>query len=123
MTSNQDSSRTVTFYHNPRCSKSRQALGLLEEHGIQPRVLRYLETPPTVAELRTLLSQLGLGARDLIRTQEEPYKVLNLKDPGLGDEALIQAMHEHPILIQRPIAVANGRAVVGRPPEDVLKVL
>lgn len=113
----------ITLYHNPRCSKSRQALAILEERNVQPRIVRYLETPPSIAELRTLLAQLDLTPRELIRKQEEPYKILNLKDPGLGDEVLIKAMHEHPILIERPIAQANGKAVVGRPPENVLQLL
>lgn len=113
----------ITLYHNPRCSKSRQALALLEDRHVQPRIVRYLETPPSIAELRTLLGELNLTPRELIRKQEEPYKILNLKDPGLGDEALIKAMHKHPILIERPIAQAQGKAVVGRPPENVLELL
>lgn len=113
----------IIFYHNPRCSKSRQALALLEERGIQPQVVRYLDEPFPVETLRRLLAQLNLSARELIRKQEEPYKVLNLKDPGLGEDALLQAMHEHPILVERPIAVGNGKAAIGRPPENILQVL
>lgn len=113
----------IILYHNPRCSKSRQALALLEERNIQPRIVRYLETPPSIDDLRSLLKQLNLGPRELIRKQEEPYKVLNLKDPGLNDEVLIKAMHEYPILIERPIAQGNGKAALGRPPENVLTVL
>jgi arsenate reductase len=113
----------VILYHNPRCSKSRQALGRLEERNVQPRIVRYLDTPPSVEELRALLGQLNLTPRDLMRTKEEPYRALNLSDPGLDDDALIRAMHEHPILIERPIAQCNGKAALGRPPENVLKVL
>lgn len=113
----------IILYHNPRCSKSRQALALLEERNVQPRIIRYLETPPSIDELRSLLEQLKLRPRELMRKQEEPYKVLNLKDPGLEDDVLIKAMHEHPILIERPVAQGNGKAALGRPPENVLKVL
>ncbi|MAL98892.1 arsenate reductase (glutaredoxin) [Hydrocarboniclastica marina] len=113
----------ITLYHNPRCSKSRQALALLEERNVQPTVVRYLETPPTVEELRSLLGQLNLTPRDIMRKKEEPYKTLGLDDADLDDNALLQAMHNHPILIERPIAHGNGKAAVGRPPENVLKVL
>lgn len=113
----------IILYHNPRCSKSRQALALLEERGLQPRLVHYLETPPTIAELEALLEKLNLSPRELIRKQEEAYKVLNLKDPGLDDATLIAAMHEHPILIERPIAISNRRAALGRPPENVLTVV
>lgn len=113
----------IALYHNPRCSKSREALALLEEKGLQPEVIRYLETPPSVEELRTLLEQLDLAPRDLMRKKEALYKSLNLAAPDLDDEALIQAMHENPILIERPIACSGGKAALGRPPENVLSVL
>lgn len=113
----------VTIYHNPRCSKSRETLALLEEKGVEPQVVKYLETPPDVATLRQLLDQLGLSARELMRTNESLYKELGLDDPALGDDALIQAMHDNPVLIQRPIVVADGRARLGRPPEQVLDIL
>ena len=116
-------SNEIVFYHNPRCSKSREALALLEARGVHPRIIRYLDSPPTVDELRSLLKQLGLSPRELIRTREEAYKILNLKDPGLDDAILLKAMHEHPILIERPIAQGNGRAALGRPPENILNVL
>ena len=116
-------SNEIVFYHNPRCSKSREALALLEARGVQTRIVRYLDTPPTVDELRSLLKQLGLSPRELIRTREEAYKILNLKDPGLDDAILLKAMHEHPILIERPIAQGNGKAALGRPPENILNVL
>lgn len=114
----------LTFYHNPRCSKSRQALALLEERGVQPSVVRYLETPPDAGTLDRILTALGKEPRELMRKQEAPYKDLGLDDPGKSRASLIQAMVENPILIERPIAVAaDGRAVVGRPPEAVLDLL
>src|SRR5690606_14990650 len=114
----------LTFYHNPRCSKSRQALALLEERGVQPQVVRYLETPPDAATLERIVTALGKEPRALMRRQEEPYKALGLDDPGKSRAALIQAMVENPILIERPIAVAaDGRAVIGRPPEAVLELI
>lgn len=113
----------MTLYHNPRCSKSRAALELLEARGLEPRVVRYLETPPSAAELRALLAKLGYGARQLLRSGEEEYQTLNLADPALDDDALIAAMVAHPRLIERPILVAGDKAVVGRPPERVLELL
>jgi arsenate reductase len=113
----------LTLYHNPRCSKSRGALELLEARGLAPQVVRYLETPPSVAELRELLSKLGIGARALLRTGEDEYKELGLADASLSDEQLIAAMAAHPKLIERPILIAGNRAVIGRPPEKVLELL
>lgn len=113
----------LTLYHNPRCSKSRQALELLEEHGHEPTVVRYLETPPSAQELREILALLGLTARQLLRSGEEEYTTLGLADETLDDDALIEAMASHPRLIERPILVAGERAVVGRPPEKVLEIL
>ncbi|WP_296265138.1 arsenate reductase (glutaredoxin) [Pseudomonas sp. UBA6562] len=113
----------LTLYHNPRCSKSRSALALLEARGLAPTVVRYLETPPDAATLRTLLARLGLGARQLLRTGEDAYQALGLADPALTDEQLIAAMVEQPILIERPILVAGDNAVIGRPPENVLEIL
>ena len=113
----------LTLYHNPRCSKSRGALELLEARGLQPKVVRYLETPPSAAELEELLAKLGILARQLLRSGEEEYKALNLGDPALGEEQLIAAMVAHPRLIERPILVAGDRAVIGRPPEKVLELL
>ncbi|HEX4869302.1 MAG TPA: arsenate reductase (glutaredoxin) [Moraxellaceae bacterium] len=113
----------LTIYHNPRCSKSRQALELLEARGLRPNVVKYLETPPDAATLRNLLRALGIGARDLLRAGEDEYRDLGLRNPALDDEALIAAMVAHPRLIERPIVVSGGRAVVGRPPEKVLELL
>ncbi|EOI3442961.1 arsenate reductase (glutaredoxin) [Cronobacter turicensis] len=117
-------SRDVTIYHNPRCSKSRETLSLLTERGIEPDVVLYLETPPDAATIKTLLKQLGFSqARELMRTKEELYKTLNLADASLSEEALIQAMVANPKLIERPIVVSDGKARLGRPPEQVLEIL
>ncbi|NGN98618.1 arsenate reductase (glutaredoxin) [Grimontia sp. S25] len=113
---------SVTIYHNSRCSKSRQTLALLEEKGIQPDVVAYLETPPSADTLKTLLEQLGFDSpRQMMRTKEAIYKELQLADAT--DEQLILAMVENPKLIERPIVVANGKAAMGRPPENVLTIL
>jgi len=111
------------IFHNPRCSKSRQTLELLNERGIEPQIIRYLETPPTAAELGNILEMLGCQPRELMRTKEAEYKELGLDDPELTREQLIQAMVEHPKLIERPIVVRNNKAAVGRPPENVLTIL
>ncbi|WP_333855577.1 arsenate reductase (glutaredoxin) [Leclercia sp.] len=117
-------SDAVTIYHNPRCSKSRETLTLLKSNGIEPQVVLYLDTPPDANTLRTLLSQLGMSsARALMRQKEELYKELGLADSTLGEEALIQAMVDNPKLIERPIVVANGKARIGRPPEQVLEIV
>ncbi|EKK4002819.1 arsenate reductase (glutaredoxin) [Cronobacter sakazakii] len=117
-------SRDVTIYHNPRCSKSRETLSLLNERGIKPDVVLYLETPPDAATIKMLLNQLGFSeARELMRTKEDLYKTLNLADPSLSEEALIQAMVDNPKLIERPIVISHGKARLGRPPEQVLEIL
>lgn len=113
----------VTIYHNPRCSKSRQTLQLIEQRGVEPEVVLYLETPPTARELKALLRKLGLKARDLLRTGEAEYRENNLGDPDLDEDRLIDAMVAHPKLIQRPIVVSGDRAVLGRPPENALELL
>ena len=115
--------KKVTIYHNPRCSKSRQTLALLESRDIAPTVVEYLDDPPAASELRRILGLLKMAPRDLMRRQEEPYRKLKLDDPKLTEAALIQAMVENPILIERPIVVADGKAAIGRPPEAVLKIL
>lgn len=111
------------LYHNPRCSKSRGALELLRERGIEPMVVPYLETPPTVDELRDLLSMLGISARELLRTGEAEYAELGLAGAGKSEDELLAAMASHPRLIERPIFVHGDRAVLGRPPERVLDLL
>ncbi|SDC48927.1 arsenate reductase [Pseudomonas guariconensis] len=113
----------LTLYHNPRCSKSRGALELLEARGLAPTIVRYLDTPPDAVTLKTLLGKLGIAPRQLLRTGEEEYKALDLANPALGDAQLIDAMVQHPKLIERPILVAGDKAVIGRPPEKVLEIL
>lgn len=113
----------LTLYHNPRCSKSRGALELLEARGLAPTVVRYLETPPDVATLKALLDKLGMPPRQLLRTGEDDYAQLNLADPTLNHAQLIDAMATHPKLIERPILVAGDKAVIGRPPEKILEIL
>ena len=113
----------LTLYHNPRCSKSRGALQLLEARGLTPTVVRYLETPLNAAQLKELLGKLGIGARQLLRTGEDEYKQLNLADGQLSEEQLIAAIAGHPKLMERPILVAGDKAVIGRPPENVLEIL
>lgn len=114
---------TVRIYHNSRCSKSRGTLELLQARGIEPEVVNYLDTPPSVDELRNLLHLLDMTPRQLLRTGEAEYKELGLGDPAVGDETILQAMVTHPKLIERPIVVANGRAAIGRPPEAALAIL
>ena len=113
----------IVIYHNPRCSKSRQALELLKERSIEPTIIKYLETPPTADELKRILRLLGMKPRDLMRKREKEYKELGLDDEALSDDQLIQAMVEHPRLIERPIVIGNGKAALGRPPEQVLDIL
>lgn len=113
----------VTIYHNPRCSKSRQTLKLLEKHGVDPDIVEYLKTPPDAEELNRILDLLGMEPRQLMRTGEGVYKEHQLDDPDLSRDQLVAAMIEHPVLIQRPIVVAGNRARIGRPPEDVLDIV
>jgi arsenate reductase len=113
----------LTLYHNPRCSKSRGALELLEARGLVPTVVRYLETPLNAAQLKALLTKLGLSARQLLRTGEEEYKTLNLADATLSETQLIAAIAEHPKLMERPILETSDKAIIGRPPENVLEIL
>lgn len=112
---------TVTIYHNPRCSKSRAALQLLRERGVEPNVVEYLQTPPTESELRQLLAMLGMRPRQLLRPAEA--KAVGLDDPALDDDALIRGMWANPSAIERPIVVIGDRAGIGRPPERVLELL
>lgn len=113
----------ITIYHNPRCSKSRQTLSLLEDNGIEPKIVLYLETPPNAGQLKMLLKKLGLGARQLLRKSEDEYKSMNLADESLDDAALIEAMVIAPKLIERPIVVKGDKAVLGRPPDNVLTLI
>ena len=113
----------MTLYHNPRCSKSRSALQLLEDRGLTPTIVRYLETPLSAGQLQELLGKLGISARQLLRTGEDEYKTLGLSDPQLTDAQLIAAMVSQPKLIERPILVVGDKAVIGRPPETILEIL
>jgi len=115
--------KTTTIYHNPRCSKSRQTLALIEDEGIAPKVVDYLKAPPTVAELKNIVKKLGLRPRDIVRTGEARYAELGLKERDAGDDELLVLMAENPILIERPIVVSGEKAAIGRPPEAVLKIL
>ena len=118
---------TYTIYHNPRCSKSRQTLALLEEHNITPTVVEYLNDPPDAETLAGLLRLLGLAPRDLMRTKEDEFKAARLDDESKSNEELIAGMAAHPKVIERPIVVrcdaAGERAVIGRPPENVLDLI
>jgi arsenate reductase len=113
----------VTIYHNPRCSKSRQTLALLTARGVTPRVVHYLDAPPDAATLERLLKLLSMRPRQLMRTHEPLYIELRLGDSARTDDELIAAMVSHPVLIERPIVEAKGRAVIGRPPENVLQII
>jgi arsenate reductase len=115
--------KAVTIYHNPRCSKSRQTLALLEEKGVAPKVVEYLKAPPSAAELKRILKKLGLKAHDIVRKGEAVYAEVGLKDRDVSDDELLALMAENPILIERPIVVAGDRAAIGRPPENVLAIL
>lgn len=113
----------VTIYHNPRCSKSRETLALLEDRGVHPRVVKYLDTPLDVAGLRALLALLKLTPRELLRTTEDAYRNLDLANPSRSDDELLAAIAKHPELMQRPVVVAGDHARIGRPPEVVLEII
>jgi|TARA_B100001971_G_C17892757_1_gene383885 arsenate reductase len=114
---------TVTIYHNPACSKSRQTLQLLRDRGVEPTIVEYLKTPPDAAALREILALLELAPRGLMRKKEAAYAANGLADDGLEEGQLINAMVADPILIERPIVLASGKAAIGRPPETVLDIL
>lgn len=113
--------QNITIYHNPRCSKSRATLELIQNR--EPTIVEYLKTPPTAEQLSNILDMLGMEPRELMRKGETAYKENHLDNEGLSRDELIQAMVEHPILIERPIVIANGKAGIGRPPESVLDIL
>ncbi|MDH3714290.1 MAG: arsenate reductase (glutaredoxin) [Gammaproteobacteria bacterium] len=115
--------KNVTIFHNPRCSKSRQTLQLLQDRGIRPTIIEYLRDPPSVGELADLLNQLDLSPREVMRRKEATYKDLGLDATDLDDAQLIEAIHRHPILLERPIVISDGKAAIGRPPENVLAIL
>jgi len=112
----------VTIWHNPRCSKSRNALALLEEKGVETEVVKYLDTPPSKKELVDILKVLGIAARELMRTKEDIYKELKLKDET-DEDKLIEAMADNPKLIERPIVIKDGKAAIGRPIENILELV
>jgi arsenate reductase len=111
----------VTIYHNPRCSKSRAALALLQDKGVSPEIVEYLNAPPSADELKQILATLGMKPRELLRTKEA--KEAGLDDPNLSDDALIAGMVANPIVIERPIVISGGEARIGRPPESVLEIV
>jgi len=112
----------VTIWHNPRCSKSRNSLALLEENAIEAEVVKYLDTPPSKEEIIDVLKMLGITARELMRTKEDIYKELNLKDEN-DENKLIEAMVAHPKLIERPVVIKEGKAAIGRPVENIKELL
>jgi arsenate reductase len=112
----------VRIYHNPKCTKSRETLALLREHGVEPEIVEYLKTPPTAAEVVELLAKLKVDPHSLLRTKEEPYKRLKLS-PKSSPTAVAKAIAEEPILLERPIVVVGKRAAIGRPPENALAIL
>lgn len=111
----------MKIYHNPRCSKSRQTLALLTERGIEPEIVLYLESPPSVEDLKDILKALGMSANQLVRKKEAEYKSLDIDEND--EEALLAAMHQFPKIIERPIVVNGQKAALGRPPEQVLEIL
>ncbi len=113
----------VTIFHNPRCSKSRQTLALLEENGVEPTIIKYLETPPSAEQLKTVLSSLGINARDLLRSKEAEYAEAGLDNMDLSEDEVIAKMVEFPKLIERPIVINGDAARIGRPPESVLDII
>lgn len=113
----------VQILHNPRCSKSRATLKLLQEQGLQPEIILYQDTPPDVDQIREILKKLNMKPRDLMRKGQSEYKEMGLDNKDLSDQELLNAMHTAPILIERPIVLANGKASIGRPPESVLEIL
>jgi arsenate reductase len=114
---------TTTLFHNPRCSKSRATLELLQSKGIELMIIEYLKTPPDAETLKNILKLLGMTPRELMRKNEAAYKEAGLDNTNLSDDELVAAMIEHPILIERPILLANDKAAIGRPPENVLSIL
>ena len=114
---------SIKIFHNPRCSKSRATLELLNSHDAAPQIIEYLKTPPTADDLENILNMLGLQPRQLMRQGEAEYKTLHLADETLSREQLIAAMVTNPKLIERPIVIANGKAAIGRPPELVLEII
>jgi arsenate reductase (glutaredoxin) len=114
--------KTFTIYHNPKCTKSRATLALLQEKGVEPKIVEYLKTPPTAAELKAIVAKLGIKPEQLVRKGEDEYKA-SYAGKTLTDAQWLEALAKHPILIERPIVVSGDRAVIGRPPENVSALL
>lgn len=114
---------TTTIYHNPRCTKSRDTLNILRDNGIEPQIIEYLKAPPSVEDIKHILELLHIAPRALMRSKEQTYSDLALDNADLSDEQLINAMADNPILIERPIVIHNGKAVISRPAETVLEIL
>ena len=112
-----------TIYHNPRCSKSRQTLHIIEDNDIEPKIILYLEEPPDIKTLSKIIKLLGVKPRDLLRTNEVEYKALNLEDKDIDDLEIIKLMSQNPKLIERPIVLSDNEAIIGRPPENVLSLI
>lgn len=113
----------MKIYHNPRCSKSRKTLEILNQQGQSPEIIKYLEAPPSTEEIKMILTLLNLDPRELMRKTETEYKENNMGDDSLTTDELIMLMHEHPKVIERPIVINNNKAAIGRPPESVLNIL
>lgn len=114
---------SIRIYHNPACSKSRATLALLEENDVQPEIINYLETPPSIDEIKSLLDKLGLQLNDIIRRSEDDFDTLGLGDETLSEEIVLDLLQKHPHLLQRPIVVKDNKAIIGRPPENVLELI
>ena len=117
------SQNKAVIYHNPGCSKSRETLQILQDSNIEPEIINYLETPPSAQELKRIIEMLGVSARDLLRRTEQAYTDAHLDDDNLSDDDIINAIVEHPALLQRPIVVCGDRAVIGRPPTLALDII
>jgi len=113
----------ISIYHNPECSKSRAALALLEENDVSPEIIYYLETPPSIEDLKSLLGKLGLQLQDIIRRSEDDYDELGLDDETLSEEIVLDLLQKHPHLLQRPIVIKGDKAIIARPPEAVLSMI
>ena len=113
----------VVIYHNPKCSKSRETLQILQDNNIKPEIIDYLEDPPTTQKLKEIIAMLAVSARDLVRSGESEYKDAGLDDDRLSDNDIIEAICQNPVLLQRPIVISNNRAIIGRPPGRVLEII
>lgn len=115
--------KSIRIYHNPECSKSRVALALLEENDVDPQIIYYMETPPSIDEIKSLLAKLDLKLLDIIRRSEDDFNELGLDDETLSEEIILDLLQKHPQLLQRPIVVKGDNAIIARPPEDVLTLI